>query len=101
MHKDIQQQASTQSLTIRETYPPCAAKWREKLMLIEKTRDVYRELTGTVTPAETSTTVQAGCCAANAADFKSSEMQSRRLRRQRRNGRSQIHRFGGWAIRTW
>ena len=70
-------------------------------MLIEKIRDAYRELSGSIEKAETITTVPARRPAANAADFERSGTQARRLRRQRRLGRAEYRRVSGWAVRTW
>lgn len=70
-------------------------------MLIERILRGYRETNDTLAPASPVVTISARRPAANAADYDRSEMQSRRLRRQRRLGRSATHRIGGWAVTTW
>ena len=70
-------------------------------MLIERIRDAYRDMRGSIEKAETITTVPARRPAANAANFDRSGMQARRLRRQRRLDRSEYRRVSGWAVKTW
>jgi hypothetical protein len=70
-------------------------------MLIDSIRDVYREITGRITPAESIITVPTQRPAANAGNLAKTEMQARRHRRQRRMERSAGHSINGWTVRTW
>jgi len=70
-------------------------------MLIDTIRDVYRELTGRITPVEPLVMVPMHRPAANAGNFTKSNMQARRLRRQRRLERFERRRINGWTVRTW
>ena len=70
-------------------------------MLIERIRDVYRELVNPVVTSEAITTIPANRSAANASIFEKNEVQARRQRRQRRINRAAGKNMNGWAVRTW
>ena len=70
-------------------------------MLIEKIRDVYRDYINPVVSAEAITTLKPKRSAANECQFATSEMQTRRHRRQRRLNRAVANRINGWAVRSW
>lgn len=70
-------------------------------MLIEKVRDVYRELINPVVAPESITKIPANRPAANSHHYSSSDGMRRRQRRQRRLNRAAANRIPGWAVRTW
>ena len=70
-------------------------------MLIEKVRDVYRELIKPVVAPESITTIPTTRPAANSHRYASSDGRRRRQRRQRRLNRAAVNRIHGWAVRTW
>lgn len=70
-------------------------------MLIEKVRDVYRELIKPVVTPESITKIPATRPAANSHRYADSDGLRRRQRRQRRLNRAAVNRIHGWAVRTW
>jgi hypothetical protein len=70
-------------------------------MLMKNIRNVYREITGRIVPAEPVTSLPIHRPAANADDFVKAEMRARRLRRQSRMERCKSNGIGGWTVRTW
>ena len=70
-------------------------------MLINKLRDMYREITGNIEPAMPITLVMSPRPAANADNIRESSMQARRQRRHRRTEGSGLRNTGGWSVRSW
>ena len=70
-------------------------------MLIYSIKKQYREMVGKVEMAGPVVVIPNTVPAANASRLNNAEMQSRRLRRQRRMKRASRHGFIGWTVRTW
>ena len=70
-------------------------------MLMNSVRKIYREMTGKIERAQPVVRIPENRPAANAGRYGSGEMQTRRMRRQRRLERTQHRANHGWAIRTW
>ena len=70
-------------------------------MLINRLRDMYREMTGYIEPMTPVTTVPGHGPAANADKFGQSERLVRCQRRRRRVARQGFLSFSGWIVRTW
>ncbi|MCP4046726.1 MAG: hypothetical protein GY732_12160 [Gammaproteobacteria bacterium] len=70
-------------------------------MLINRIRNSYRDLIRHVEPVQALVTVADIQPAANANDYDQSEVQTRRLRRQRRQEKAGQHSGLGWSVRTW
>lgn len=73
----------------------------DKQMLINSVRKIYRDWTGNVGRVQPVAKVATNRPAANANRFGNSEMQKRRLRRQRRLERTEHRCTHGWVVRTW
>jgi hypothetical protein len=70
-------------------------------MLMNRLRDLYREITGFMEPAAPITTVLSPGPAANADKFGHSDKLARRQRRQRRTQRHGLRNVSGWTVRSW
>ena len=70
-------------------------------MLITRIRKSYRDLIRHVDPVQPIVTLADIQPAANASNYIQSEMQARRLRRQRRLQRAGHRSSAGWSVRTW
>jgi hypothetical protein len=70
-------------------------------MLINTIKKSYRELIRHTDQVQPIVTVPEIRPAANSDNFTQSEMQARRLRRQRRLERTGQHGHIGWRVRTW
>lgn len=70
-------------------------------MLINRLRDIYREITGNIEPVTPITQVMSPRPAANADNIRQSGMQARRQRRHRRTKGSGLSNTDGWSIRCW
>jgi len=70
-------------------------------MLMKKLRDTYREITGYIEPVAAVTMVPSLRPAANADNIAESDMQARRLRRQRRMQRVAMRDVSGWKVTSW
>ncbi len=70
-------------------------------MLINRLRDMYRDMTGYIEPATPVTTVPGHGPAANADKFRQSDKLARCHRRRRRTARHGFLTFRGWIVRTW
>ena len=70
-------------------------------MLIDGIKKRYREMTGKAEMAGPVVVMPNTVPAANESRLINAEMQSRRLRRQRRMKRASRHGFIGWTVRTW
>jgi hypothetical protein len=73
----------------------------DKQMLINRIKKSYREIVNQVDHIQPIVKVSDIRPAANASSFDLSEMQARRLRRQRRLARASQYVAGGWTVRTW
>ena len=70
-------------------------------MLINSIKKTYRELTGQFELAGPVVAIPDTLPAANASRLSNTEIQARRLRRQRRMERASKRGFIGWTVRTW
>jgi hypothetical protein len=70
-------------------------------MLINKIRNSYRDLVRSLDPVQAIVTLDNSQPAANANSYEQPEMQTRRLRRQRRLAGSGQQHLIGWSVRTW
>jgi hypothetical protein len=70
-------------------------------MLMNRLRDMYREVTGYIEPVTAITTVLNHGMAANADKFRQSDKQARRQRRQRRTERQGLRNISGWTVSSW
>ena len=70
-------------------------------MLLNTIRKSYRDLIRHADVEQAIVNIPNDQSAANASVFSPSEIQARRLRRQRRLGRETMSRNVGWSVRTW
>lgn len=70
-------------------------------MLMNRIREIHREVTGNIAPVATIASVSDQLPAANADTMTNVETQARRQRRQRRSQVTGLSNVSGWSVRSW
>ena len=70
-------------------------------MLISRTRNTHRGMTGHIEPVAPVTMVPDHRPAANADNIVKTDVLARRQRRQRSVTRNALRNVNGWTVRTW